>query len=98
MGVPQEKLDQLDRYRQSPVYSEDERLMLQYAEEVTKQVDAGEELYQALSRHFSTEQLVEMNVVIGLANLVNRFIESFKVEIEADQLAAHNQPQAAKQG
>jgi alkylhydroperoxidase family enzyme len=80
--VPKEKLQALAEYRTSPLFSELERLVLGYAEEMTRkvQVDAG--LVEDLKRHLSPEALVQLTLNIAAANFTNRFNEVLGTELE----------------
>lgn len=37
---------------------------------------------EKLKQHLSEQELVELNLVVGVANLTNRVNESFKTELE----------------
>ena len=57
----------------------------------------------ALKKHYSEEQLVELEVATGVVNLVNHFVESFQIEIEkghatADELTALRKRMGRVQG
>jgi hypothetical protein len=43
---------------------------------------------EALKKHYSEEQLVELDIILGIVNLVNHFIASFDIEIEKDHISA----------
>ncbi len=78
------QLDNLESYATSDCYDDLERLVLRYAEEYLKEGKASSQVVADLSKHYSVEQMVELNVAIGIVNLVNHFIETFQIEIEAD--------------
>ena len=50
-----------------------EKLVLRYAEELTKNVKTSDELMKELRKHLTEAQIVELNLTIGMANLTNRF-------------------------
>jgi len=86
VGLTQEKLDNLEKYATSPLFDEVEKLLLRYAYEYLQKVGASAEVVDALKKHYTEEQLVELDIVIGVANLVNHFIASFGIEIEKDHI------------
>jgi alkylhydroperoxidase family enzyme len=49
-----------------------------------ERVDVPDEVYQALARHFSDDQIVELTASIALENFRARFNRA--LEIESDQL------------
>ena len=87
-GLTKEKLEALLRYTESPLFDELEKLLLRYADEYLQQVGASAEVVEALKKHYTEEQLVELDVAIGIANMVNHFIASFDIEIEKDHISA----------
>ncbi len=86
VGLTKEKLDALENYSQSPLFNELEKLLLRYAEEYLNRGGASAEVVEALKKHYSEEQLVELDVVIGIVSLVNHFIASFGIEIEKEHI------------
>ena len=88
VGLTKEKLDSLENYSGSALFDETEKLLLRYADEYLKQGGASAEVLGALKNHLSEEQLVELDVVMGIANLVNHFIASFGIEIEKGHISA----------
>jgi uncharacterized peroxidase-related enzyme len=64
--------------------AEDERAALAYAEELTlRPGDIADDTYEALGRHFSESQIVEITMVAALYNMINRFNEALKLDLEA---------------
>ena len=88
VGLTQEKLDNLEKYAASPLFDEVEKVLLRYADEYLQKVGASAEVVDALKKHYSEEQMVELDVAIGIANVVNHFIASFDIEIEKDHISA----------
>jgi AhpD family alkylhydroperoxidase len=72
-GLSDEELLALPAYRESACFSEVDKLVLDYAVGMSRTpVDVSDELFDALARHFDTNQLVEMTFVIALENLRGR--------------------------
>lgn len=81
-------MDALEKYADSPLFDDVEKLLLKYSDEYLSRGGASPEVVEALKKHFTEEMLVELDVVIGIANLVNHFIASFGIEIEKDHISA----------
>jgi alkylhydroperoxidase family enzyme len=80
-GVTEEQLRDLPRYRESPAFSEVERLAIDLAVEMTKQrVGVPEELLDRLREHFDETQLVELAAGIAWENYRARFNRVFGVQ------------------
>ena len=72
-GLSDEVLLALPFYRDSPLFSELEKLVLDYAVGVTRTpVDVSDELFARLRAHFDPAQLVELTHAIALENLYGR--------------------------
>jgi AhpD family alkylhydroperoxidase len=73
-GLSDEHLLALPRYRESELFDEREKLVLDYAVGMSSTpVDVGDELFDALRREFDDAQLVELTNVIALENMRGRF-------------------------
>ncbi len=78
-GFSDEELLALPRYRQSELFTEREKLALDYAVAVMRTpVEVSDELFARMKEHFSDEQLVEITALLTLVNL-DRFNAAFKI-------------------
>ena len=84
-GVTKEQLDALAEYRTSSLFSDLDRLAIQYAEEMTTRVQVEEALVEALRKHLSPEALVQLTLSIAAANFTNRFNEALGTELEFEE-------------
>jgi alkylhydroperoxidase family enzyme len=84
-GVSKEQLDVLADYRTSPVFSDLERLVIGYAEEMTTRVQVEAALVDTLRRHLTPEALVQLTLTIAAANFTNRFNEALGTELEFEE-------------
>ncbi len=82
MGVPKEKFDALSQYDTSPLFSDLERLVIGYAEEMTRKVQVDGALVEALKHQLSPEALVQLTLTIAAANFTNRFNDALGTELE----------------
>jgi 4-carboxymuconolactone decarboxylase len=73
-GVSDEQLLALPRYRDSQLFSDLDKLVLDYAVGMSRTpVEVSDELFSALREHFDHAQLVDLTSVIALENLRGRF-------------------------
>jgi AhpD family alkylhydroperoxidase len=78
-GFSDEELLALPRYRQSDLFTEREKLALDYAVAVMRTpVEVTDELFGRMREHFSDEQLVELTALLTLVNL-DRFNAAFAI-------------------
>jgi AhpD family alkylhydroperoxidase len=73
-GLTDEQLLALPRYRDSELFTDTEKLVLDYAAGMCRTpVDVPDALFARLREHFDEAQLVELTYVIALENLRGRF-------------------------
>ena len=81
--VPQEKLDAIWDYKTSDMYSEAERVALDFAMaagSVPNAVDA--ELFARMRQHWSEEQIVQILGAVCLYGFLNRWNDSMATDLE----------------
>jgi len=82
MGFTPEEISEMDD-PQSANISDSEKAALAYAEALT--VNPGsipDEVYENLSKHYSESQIVEITMIAALYNMINRFNEALKLDLE----------------
>jgi len=73
----------LPDYRSSALFSETEKLVLDYADAMTQTpVKVAEALFEKLGEKFSEAQLVELTATLAWENYRARFDHAFGVEAE----------------
>ena len=78
-GLSDDELLALPRYRQSDLFTEREKLALDYAVGVMRTpVEVSDELFARCKEHFSNEQLVEITALLTVVNL-DRFNAAFAI-------------------
>jgi hypothetical protein len=64
-GVPTEKIDALDDYAKSPLFTEAEKVALEYADAITDTGrDVDDELFARLQRHYDDDTVAELTMII----------------------------------
>ena len=73
-GVSQEKIQQLGGWRESTLFSDEERLALDYAEAMTiARPGVSDELRQRLKQTWDQDTIVELTGLIAFQNLSSKF-------------------------
>jgi len=81
-GLPLEQMKALKGGDYS-TFHDPARAALQYAEKLTRTPDAATDAdFAALRHHFSEEQIVDLHLLIGLANLTNRVTGPLALDLE----------------
>jgi AhpD family alkylhydroperoxidase len=74
LGFTPEQVREVASWRESDAYSDDERLVLEYAEAMTATpVDVNDELFDRLRARFDEAAIVELTAAIALENYRGRF-------------------------
>ena len=73
-GVAPDKIKAFDNWRQSKLFSDKERIALEYAEAVTFRSDAIDgDLFERLKKTFDDDTIVELTALIAFQNLSSKF-------------------------
>lgn len=72
-GITQEQLDQILSFAESTEFTDQEKAVLQYATELTKEGDVAQPTVKRLKEFLSDQQLVVLASTVALANFTNRF-------------------------
>lgn len=79
-GLPERQLLELHRFRDSDAFSDDEKLVLEYAEAISRTPsEPADELRERLRARLSEEQLVELTANIAIENYRARFNHAFGI-------------------
>jgi AhpD family alkylhydroperoxidase len=89
-GETQQRLDLLCVWRETPVFTDEERALLAWVEAVTRIADgqAPDEVFLPLRRFFSDEQIAKLTFAIVTINAWNRLAVSFRSLHPVDPPAA----------
>nr|MBF0683640.1 carboxymuconolactone decarboxylase family protein [Pseudomonas sp.] len=82
-GVTQAQIDALESWRDSPLFTEQDKAVLRMAEEVTQGPAASAESIEALkTAGFSDSDVVELVLTSSFYVCVSRFLQSMDIELE----------------
>ncbi len=79
-GASTEKLDALYDYANSPLFSDAEKVALEYADAITDtQRDVDDELFARMQSHYDDDTIAELTMIIALENSSSRFNRAFRI-------------------
>jgi AhpD family alkylhydroperoxidase len=80
-GLPAQKLHLLAVWRESPLFDDRERAVLEWTESVTRVAETGipDAAWTAVREHFSDEEIGQFTLAIGTINLWNRIAVSARM-------------------
>jgi uncharacterized peroxidase-related enzyme len=86
-GISEEKLRDVYTYNKSPLYSDKERIALDYTlAAASVPNDVTDHMYSALSQHWDDDEIVEILGVIGMFGFFNRWNDSMATPLEDEPL------------
>lgn len=87
-GVADAKLEAVIEYRTSPLYSEAERVALDFAVAAASQPNAvTDELFERMKRHWTDAQIVEIMGAVAINGFLNRWNDTIAPALEAEPVA-----------
>lgn len=87
LGVSDEKLAAIWQYRTSPLYSEAERVALDFALAAASQPnDVSDELFEEMKRHWTEGQIVEIAALVSLFGFMNRWNDTMATPLEEEPI------------
>jgi len=78
-GVSQEKIDHIKLPEPDQHFTEQERLLLQLTDHMTRDVKVPEHIMTTLSAHYSAKEIVEIVATIAAYNMVSRFLVALNI-------------------
>lgn len=85
LGIAQDKFDAVWEYRSSPLFSEAERVAIEFTAAASAQPnDVTDELFARMKRHWSDGQIVEITGVIALFGFLNRWNDTMATPLEEE--------------
>jgi len=99
-GESEQRLYELDAWRETPFYSERERAALEWTEAVTLITNGHvpDEVFERVSKQFKESELVNLTLAIVAINGWNRFCISYRVVPGSYQPATKSAGRAAVRG
>jgi alkylhydroperoxidase family enzyme len=80
LGISSEKLEALNDYAKSPLFSDAERVALEYADAITDtHRDVDDELFARVQRYYDDDTIAELTMTIAWENASSRFNRAFRI-------------------
>ena len=69
------------------VSAPEQAAIVRYARKATRLEPIDDATYGELERHFTTQQIIDLCLTVGLSNMINRFHATFRTDVDAETLA-----------
>jgi 4-carboxymuconolactone decarboxylase len=81
-GLSDDEIERVTRGADAPGWSELDRLLLRATDELLEDAFLSDATWQALSAHYSTQQLIDLVFLVGQYNLVSMALNSLGVQLD----------------
>jgi AhpD family alkylhydroperoxidase len=80
IGETEQRLYELNAWRETPFYTDAERAALEWTESLTlvSETHVPDEVYEKVRKHFSEKEIVDLSLIVGMINLWNRIAISVR--------------------
>ena len=93
VGITEEQLSHLgDDPLPEGLYLPSEAAIIRYARQSTLHIKIDDALYAELAAHFSRKQIIDICLVVGQSNLVNRFHATFLTDVDSSTISTIREP------
>ncbi len=82
VGVTQEQIDAIGDWKNSPEFSNEECAVLQYTDEVVRNVKVVDRTFNVLKSFFNEQIIVELTITIGYYGMLARLLVPLQVEVD----------------
>lgn len=82
IGLSKEKVENLRQWKESSIYNEEERLVLEYIEELVTNIQISDDLYHRLSQQFSEQMIINLCFTSGISGIINRIHGTFQTDVD----------------
>jgi uncharacterized peroxidase-related enzyme len=80
-GLSDRQVAETSQFEKSDAYTDLEREVMRYAEEVTRHINVSDALFARLKKQLGDRELVELAMTVGIANFTNRVTETLRMEL-----------------
>lgn len=82
VGVSEEQIASIENWQSANCFSELERLVLKFTDEVNANVKASRETLEGLKKHLSPGEIIELLIIIGHWRQTASILETTEVDLE----------------
>ena len=83
VGLTRAQIDNIGSYQTSPLFSEDDKLILRYADELTTKARVDDQLFQQVQNLIGQKDILELTAATAFWNMMARNLNALQVGLEA---------------
>jgi AhpD family alkylhydroperoxidase len=81
-GLTEEQLHQIDRWKESDLFNDREKIVLSFVEEVFYDHQASDATFEKAADFLNSASLVELTLAVGYWSMIAKLLNTFDVEID----------------
>ena len=89
--VTRDQIKGIGEWRESSLFTDDEKTVLKFTEEVVRDSQPGDYTFAAASKFLDSQSLVELTLSIGYWSMVAKLLKTFQVDVEEEFLQEHDE-------
>lgn len=82
-GVSEEKISALEQGAEADVFTDIEKDVLRFADDVVKNDRAGDDTFNPMAKHLTPGALVELHLAIGFYIMTSKFLRTFDIDLQS---------------
>lgn len=83
IGLTEEQMGHLgDDPLPADLYPPSQEAIVRYAQKSTRLEPIDDETYGGLTKYFTNQQIIDICLIVGLSNMVNRFHATFQTDLD----------------
>lgn len=84
VGLTREQIDNIGSYQTSPLFSNDDKLIIRYAEELTQKAQVDDQLFRQVQDIIGQKNVLELTAATAFWNMMARNLNALQVELEPE--------------
>jgi 4-carboxymuconolactone decarboxylase len=83
VGLTREQIDNIGSYQTSSLFSDNDKLIIRYAEELTLKAQVDDQLFNQVKNLIGQQNVLELTAATAFWNMMARNLNALQVELEA---------------
>jgi alkylhydroperoxidase family enzyme len=83
VGLSRAQIDNIGSYQTSPLFTDDDKLVLRYAEDLTVKGQVDDQLFRQVQNLIGQKDILELTAATAFWNMMARNLNALQVELEA---------------
>jgi alkylhydroperoxidase family enzyme len=82
VGISREQIDNIGSYQTSSLFSDDDKLIIRYAEDLTQKGQVDDELFRQVKDRIGQQNILDLTAATAFWNMMARNLNALQVDLE----------------